>query len=244
MRGISQDFIFIHCMSHHINPKDVFIIIPAYNENAVIRSVLEKLLPCKYTIVVVDDGSAQNLFPLINDMPVYSICHQVNLGQGAALQTGIEFALSKQALYIATFDADGQHHPGDIENLLEPLTDNRADVVFGSRFMEGSVHNMPVKRKLLLQTARYINYFFTGLLLTDAHNGLRAMNRKAALQIRIEENSMAHATEILAQVKKNKLHYTEIPVNIMYTGYSKAKGQTVWSGFRIFFDILLNKIFK
>ena len=81
MQGISQDFIFIHCMSHHINPRDVFVIIPAYNESAVIRSVLEKLLPCKYTIIVVDDGSTQNLSPLINDMPVYSICHQVNLGQ-------------------------------------------------------------------------------------------------------------------------------------------------------------------
>jgi hypothetical protein len=103
---------------------------------------------------------------------------------------------------------------------------------------------MSTRRKLLLQSARYLNYLFSGLLLTDAHNGLRAMTRAAASKLHIRENGMAHATEILSEIKKRKLRYEEVPVTIHYTAYSQKKGQTIWSGFRIFFDLLLNKIFK
>ena len=231
-------------MSHHINPDDVFVIIPAYNENTIIRQVIQELLPYKYNVVVIDDGSIKPLSPLLNKMPVYSIRHKVNLGQGAALQTGIEFALYKQAKYIVTFDADGQHQANDIEKLLQTILQEKMEIVSGSRFMEGSSHNMAAKRKLLLQIARYVNFVFTGLLLTDAHNGLRAMRREAAQKIKITENGMAHATEILHQIKKRKLRYCEVPVTIHYTEYSKKKGQTLASSFRIFFDLLLNKIFK
>ncbi len=231
-------------MLNNINPKNVFVIIPAYNENAVIQSVIQELLVLNYNIVVVDDGSAKSLYCLLNKMTVYYIRHKINLGQGAALQTGIDFALSKQAKYIVTFDADGQHQPNDIERLLQALIYNKADIVSGSRFLEGSSHNMSFERKKLLQIARYINFAFTGLLLTDAHNGLRAMTREAAQKIQLQENGMAHATEILRQIKKKKLKHKEVPVTIHYSDYSTKKGQTLISSFRIFFDLLLNKIFK
>ena len=236
--------IFTLCMSHHINPKEVFVVIPAYNENAIIQPVIQELLPFKYNIAVVDDGSSKSLFHLLNKMPVFFIRHKVNLGQGAALQTGIEFALSKQAKYIVTFDADGQHEASDIEKLLLYLINEKVDIVSGSRFLEGSSHNMSSGRKILLQIARYVNFIFTGLLLTDAHNGLRAMTREAAQKIKITENGMAHATEILNQINKRKLRYREVPVTIHYTAYSKKKGQPLAGSFRIFFDLLLNKIFK
>jgi polyprenyl-phospho-N-acetylgalactosaminyl synthase len=231
-------------MSHPIDPRNVFVIIPAYNEHVVIRQVVEQLLVYNYSVVVIDDGSDQELRPLVNNLPVWTLRHRVNLGQGAALQTGIEFALEKQAQYIVTFDADGQHHANDIDSLLQELVDKKAGIVFGSRFLEGATHNMPSRRKTVLQLARYLNYLFTGLLLTDAHNGLRAMTRAAAASIHLRENRMAHATELLSQVRKQKLHYSEIPVHIHYSEYSRKKGQTIWSGFRIFFDLLLNKIFK
>ena len=239
-----QDFIFTQLMSIHINPKDVFVVMPAYNENTIIRSVIQELLPCHYNIIVVDDGSVKPLFPLLHKMPAYFIRHKVNLGQGASLQTGIEFALTKQAKYIVTFDADGQHQVSDIERILQVLIAEKVDIVCGSRFMDGSLHNMSFMRKALLQIARYINFFFTGLLLTDAHNGLRAITAEAANKIKITENGMAHASEILYQIKKRKLRYREVPVTIHYTAYSKQKGQTLASSFRIFFDLLLNKIFK
>ena len=239
-----QDFIFTQPMLLHINPKDVFVVIPAYNENTIIRSVIQELLPCHYNIIVVDDGSVKTIFPLLYKMPVYFIRHKVNLGQGASLQTGIEFALTKQAKYIVTFDADGQHQVSDIEKILKVLVSEKVDIVSGSRFMDGSSHNMSFMRKALLQIARYINFLFTGLLLTDAHNGLRAITAEAANKIKITENGMAHASEILYQIKKRKLRYREVPVTIHYTAYSRQKGQTLASSFRIFFDLLLNKIFK
>ena len=231
-------------MSNHINSKDIFVIIPAYNENAIIKTVINNLLPFQYTVVVIDDGSSESLLPILQNSSVYYIRHKVNLGQGASLQTGIDFAVSKKAAYIITFDADGQHLASDIEKLLQPLINNKADIVSGSRFLEGASHNMSFMRKVLLQLARYINFLFTGLLLTDAHNGLRAMTAAAAQKIRLTENGMAHATEILHQIKKRKLRYKEVPVHIQYTEYSRKKGQTLSSGFRIFFDLLLNKIFK
>lgn len=231
-------------MSTRIDTREVFVIIPAYNENAVIATVIEDLLPLNYQITVIDDGSEMPLQSLLNHLPVTVLRHKVNLGQGAALQTGIDYALLNNSQYIVTFDADGQHSPGDIEKLLLPIELNEADICLGSRFIEGAKHNMSFSRKVLIQIARFLNYCLTGIMLTDAHNGLRALSRKAASTIHIRENGMAHATELLTQIKKNKFRYKEIPVHIHYSDYSRKKGQTIWSSFRIFFDLLLNKIFK
>ena len=244
MQDTSEGFTFIPLMSTLIDPGKVFVVIPAYNENAVIGSVIKELLPYNFRLIIVDDGSETALYSLFEKSPVIILRHPVNLGQGAALQTGIEFALSKDANYIVTFDGDGQHQASDIDRLLEPLISNEADITLGSRFMEGSKHNMSNRRKITIKIARLINFFFTGLMLTDAYNGLRALNSKAADAAQIQENGMAHATEFLARIKKYKLRYLELPVTIRYTEYSRKKGLTVWNGFRIFFDILLNKIFK
>ena len=231
-------------MSLPIDPRSVFVIIPAYNENEVIRAVIGDLLTYHYQLVVVDDGSTVPLSGLLDKLPVYLLRHPVNLGQGAALQTGIEFVLEKKAHYIVSFDGDGQHQAADIQKLLVELENDRADIVSGSRFLAKNNGQVPGGRRLLLKTARILNFLFTGVLLTDAHNGLRAMNHKAAAAIRIRQNGMSHATELLAEIRKNKLRHSEVPVTIRYTDYSKKKGQTGWSGFRIFFDLLLNKIFK
>lgn len=238
-----RDTVFMSSMSPPIDPASVFVIVPAYNEQAVIGEVVNELVSFHYNVVVVDDGSAQSMFTYIKGLPVYYLQHETNLGQGAALQTGIEFAAEKKALYIVTFDADGQHDAGSIESLLQPLAADQADITLGSRFMKGAAHNMSSGREKTIRMARFINYIFTGMWLTDAYNGMRAFNQKAATHIKITENGMAHATQLLSIIKKNKLRYKEIPVNIRYTDYSKKKGLTVWSGFRIFFDILLNKIF-
>jgi polyprenyl-phospho-N-acetylgalactosaminyl synthase len=234
---------FIQSMSPRVSPSSIFVVIPVYNEGSVIRSVVDKLVQHNYSIVIVDDGSAQNPFPFVSDAPIYFLRHPVNLGQGAALQTGIEFALAEGAEYIVTFDGDGQHEASDIGKFIDVLAAGKADIVLGSRFMADAAHNMTRRRQATLQIARYINYLFTGLLHSDAHNGLRAMNRRTAEGIRIHENRMAHATEILAQIKHKRLRYTELPVQVYYTDYSRAKGQTVWSSFRILFDLLLAKLF-
>ncbi len=224
--------------------RDIFIIIPAYREAESIGTVLTALHHFGYSIIVVDDGSDPPLRSKVIGPCVYYLQHRINLGQGAAIQTGIEFALSAGAHFLITFDADGQHQAADIQPLLQPLLEGKSDVSFGSRFLKGSTHNMPAGRRVFIRIAQGINFLFTGLMLTDAHNGLRAMNRKAAEKINITENGMAHASEILFQVKKHKLRYVEVPVNIRYTEYSLKKGQKSWAGFRILFDLLLNKIFR
>lgn len=230
-------------MSDLIDPQNIFVVIPAFNEQQSLQSVVDQLSDKNFHLVIVDDGSSDRIHPSLSEKSIFVLRHRVNLGQGAALQTGIEFALTKKVKYIVTFDADGQHHADDIEKMIGALIESNADIALGSRFM-GQTNSVPFKRKLLLTLARYVNFIFTGMFLTDAHNGLRAMTADAAQKIRITENRMAHATQILSLIRKNRLRYVEVPVNVFYSEYSLRKGQTVMSSFRIFFDLLLNKIFR
>ena len=223
--------------------KKIFVIVPTYNENNVLGEVVAQLVNNDYTVVVVDDGSITAPSEQVKNLPVHLLRHQQNLGQGAALETGTNYAVQQGADYIVHFDADGQHNSGDIPALMNPLTTNKADIVFGSRFLTNK-SNISFGKRLLLQLARYINFLFTGILLTDAHNGLRALTAAAAEKIHLTENRMAHASEILFLVKKHRLRFTEIPVTIKYTAYSKKKGQSAWNSIRIFFDLLLHKLFE
>lgn len=223
--------------------RTIFVVIPCYNEAGIIRETIAAVVEKGYSIIVVDDHSTDKTKEQLREIPVIYIRHRVNLGQGAALQTGISVALKKGAEWLATFDADGQHDVNDIDGMLQKLKESQLDIVLGSRFLPGAGGNISAGRKLLLKAACYLNYLFTGILLTDAHNGLRVMNRHAAERIRLKENRMAHATEILKEIKKHGLKFGEFPVHIHYTGYSKKKGQSLLNSIRIFFDLVLNKIF-
>lgn len=219
----------------------IIIIIPAYNETAeVLNSVINGLKSYSVSIVVVDDGSQPQVQQIDS---VHLITHPVNLGQGAAIQTGLEYAKLRDAEIAISFDADGQHNPADIQSLIDELNTGETDVALGSRFLYDN-STIPFRKIILLKFARWLNYLFTGLLLSDAHNGLRAFNKKALQHISITENRMAHASEILFEIKKHKLKFKEIPVTINYTSYSKAKGQSGWDSIRILFDLVLHKLFK
>ena len=224
--------------------RPVYVILPVLNEREVIRRTIEELARFNYTIVLVDDGSTEDIFTIIKGLPVYYLKHRFNMGQGAAIQTGISFALRKGAATFVTFDADGQHDAADIAKMLRQMEEKKADIIFGSRFMSVTPSRITFLRKLLLHFARFLNYLFSGILLSDAHNGLRVFNRKAASSFDILENRMAHATELLIQVKKNKLRYEEFPVHISYTPYSRKKGQKFSHSFKVLQDIILYKLFK
>jgi glycosyltransferase involved in cell wall biosynthesis len=223
---------------------NVFIIVPAYNESKEILSeVLDKLLLIPFRIILIDDGSLQ---PVVNPQPerIILVRHPVNLGQGASLQTGFIIARDKNADYVITYDADGQHQPSDIYTLLNPLLNNEADITLGSRFLEKSQHNAGLVRRVMLSTARVINNLFTGVSLTDAHNGLRGLNKKALECIQLTENRMAHATELIYKIKKHQLRYLEVPTHIVYSEYSKRKGQRFTDGIKVLFDLVLHKLFE
>jgi polyprenyl-phospho-N-acetylgalactosaminyl synthase len=227
-----------------LNPS-VFIIVPAFNEREVILSTLQELIRAHYSVVVVDDGSTDGTAARIADLPIYLLRHAINLGQGAALQTGMTFALREGAEIIVHFDADGQHQIEDIETLIEPLRKGEADIVLGSRFLRAAdTLAVPRRRRLMLRCAVLVNRLATGVWLTDAHNGLRALTADAAQKIHLRENGFAHATEILNEMCRAQLRYVERPTSITYTDYSKAKGQPIWNAVNIVVDLILKGIFK
>lgn len=229
-----------------MNPdsSSIFVIVPAYNEAAIIRQTAEKLLKKNYSVIVIDDASKDNTRQSLLGLSVYYTRHASNLGQGAAIRTGIELALRKNAAYLVTFDADGQHDADDIERMIALLQKENADVIFGSRFLRGAATNAPVFRRLVLKTARFINYLASGILLTDANNGLRVMTREAAMKMKITENRSSHNAQIQNLVHLHKLKYAECPVNISYSDYSKQKGVRNISSIRILYDLILYKIFR
>jgi polyprenyl-phospho-N-acetylgalactosaminyl synthase len=224
----------------------VFVVIPVYNEHLqVLEETVINLLREYAHLIIVDDGSSLACKEVLWHLQVTYLRHPVNLGQGAALQTGTDYALRQGAEIIVHFDADGQHNPLDIAPMLEVIRQGQAEVVLGSRFLrEGDGQHIPFIRKMTLQGGRIINFLFTGIWLSDAHQGLRVMSRKAAMLIRFTENRQAHATEILSQIRKNKLSYQEMPVNVRYTTYSRSKGQGSLNAFNVMVDLVLNKIFR
>jgi polyprenyl-phospho-N-acetylgalactosaminyl synthase len=214
----------------------VWIVVPAFNEAQAIASVLADLRRTGYQIGVVDDGSADATAELAMQAGATVVRHPVNLGQGAALQTGIKFALLRGANFIVTFDADGQHRVDEIATLLSALVLHRADFALGSRFL-GRAANMPTSRRLLLQAAISFTRATPGLAITDAHNGLRAMTRRGAQTINLRQNRMAHASEILDQIAASGLKYVEVPITIEYSSYSLGKGQRSSAAVDILIDL-------
>jgi glycosyltransferase involved in cell wall biosynthesis len=223
---------------------DVFVVIPAFNENSVIRTTVASIVSREYTVVVVDDGSAVPVDTFLAGLPVYQLRHAINLGQGAALRTASDFALLKGARIIVHFDADGQHDPALIERLIAPIRAGKADVALGSRFLtKADSHEVPAVKRVLLKAGVFVSWMFTGMWLSDAHNGFRALSRAAAEKIRLEENGFAHATEILELVRRSRLPWIEVPVTIHYSEYSRAKGQSVLNSFNILIDLMLRRLF-
>jgi len=223
----------------------IYIVIAAFNEADVIAGTVQPLIELGYTVVVVDDGSRDRTSTVLADLPVFKLRHPMNLGQGAALQTGTDFCLRRGADIIVHFDADGQHDPAQVKDLIHPIRSGAAEVVFGSRFLRANdLKLVPLKKRLLLRGGRIISGILTGVWLTDTHNGFRALSNKAASLIRVRENGYAHATEILEEVRRTGLKYVEVPATIRYTDYSLAKGQPASNGVAIVFDLLVRKIFK
>lgn len=220
---------------------ETFIVIPAYNEEKNISRVIEGLKSNGYNnIVVVDDGSKDKTYEVAKKTGVYTLRHVINRGQGAALQTGVDFALIKKAEIIVHFDADGQHNPEQIKDLMMPIINKQADVCLGSRFL--SKQKIPQSRKLILSGGKVIIRAMYGIKLTDVHNGFRALSRDAAKKIKIRGDGMEHASEILEQIKKKKLKYKEVPVIINYSDETLRKGQKNSNAIRILFKMIMAKL--
>ena len=219
--------------------KDTWVIIPVYNEEKVIAQVVTELLTVFPNVVCVDDGSADGSASEIADTGAHLVRHPVNMGQGAALQTGLEYALARPgSRFFVTFDADGQHRVEDAQKMVEVARSGEADVVLGSRFLERST-TVPLVKRIVLRVAALLSPSGRRLKLTDAHNGLRVFSRPVAERMKIRMNGMAHASEIVAILADGKWRVTEVPVTILYTDYSRSKGQSLINGVNILFDLSL-----
>ena len=221
----------------------VFIVVPAYNEAAAVYDVVRELRSEFPNVVVVDDGSRDATATEARRGGAVVLRHVLNRGQGAALQTGIDYSVRHGADIVVTFDADGQHRVEDVDHLIAALQKESADIAIGSRFLDLR-SNVPLFRRAMLRLATMFMRMTSGVALTDAHNGLRAIRRNAASQIELTIDGMAHASEIVDQIYRLHLRVTEVPVVIHYSEYSVRKGQSSLAAFRIAFDYLMKRIFR
>jgi glycosyltransferase involved in cell wall biosynthesis len=220
---------------------DVCVIVPMYNEGSVISGVVTALAAEFDTIICVDDGSKDDSGLLAAEAGATVVRHPVNLGQGAAIQTGVEFALRSTADYFLTFDADGQHRIEDALAMVERARRGDVDIVLGSRFL-GTEQQIPRLRRALLWAAVIFTRLTTGLSLTDTHNGLRVMTRSTAVLIDLRLSGMAHASEILGLVSRHKLTYDELPISVLYSDYSIGKGQSSINAVNVLIDLILARL--
>lgn len=213
------------------------VVVPMYNEEVTVGQVVDELRRAFDLVVCVDDGSTDSSVELARTAGATVLRHPINLGQGAALQTGFDFVLQQTDSRMAvTFDADGQHSVADAVAMVQRAAADGYDVVLGSRNL-GSVDNQPLTRRLLLRAALVLSRRTTRLPLTDTHNGLRVLSRRALEQIRLTHAGMAYASELEDQISRRELHWTEHPVTITYTAYSRSRGQTNLNALNIVFDL-------
>jgi len=219
----------------------ISLVIPAYNEETTIGRVVRSAKDKASETIVVDDGSADSTAELARQAGAEVLTHFLNRGQGAALQTGIIYALNSGTDVIVTFDADSQFKASEIDGVLKPLLLGEVDVVLGSRFLNKK-NQIPLAKKIILKLAVWVTRFYTGLKISDTHNGFRAFSAKAARLIQIKQNGMAHASEIIEQIKKHGLKFREVPVTVEYSEYSLKKGQKLTNSFRIIWDLIIGRI--
>ena len=215
-----------------------WVVIPMFNEATVIRGVIEGVREVFPNVVCIDDGSRDESVAEARAAGAVVIRHPINLGQGASLQTGFDFALSDPAMTeVVTFDADGQHQVADAAAMVAKLRSENLDIVIGSRFLDDRTQVGWLKRLVLRTAARYSRWT-SGMALTDAHNGLRVIDRSLLETVRITQNRMAHASELIDKVGRAKASWAEFPTHIVYTDYSKAKGQSLLNSVNILVDLL------
>ena len=218
------------------------VVIPMFNEATVIGDVVRTVRERFGHVVCVDDGSADGTAALARAAGADVVRHPVNLGQGAALETGIRRALHDPLTeYVVTFDADGQHSVEDAAAMVSAAHDLGVQVVLGSRFL-GDMKGASGHRKSLLKMAVHFTRATTGMKVTDAHNGLRVLRRDAAERLSFRLHGMSHASEVLSVIAKHRWTYVEHPTTVTYTEYSRAKGQRGYNALNIVFDLALNRV--
>ena len=225
------------------NFNNIYVLIPVFNEEKIIEETINKLKVYFDHILIINDGSTDKTRAILENLDVIKINHPINLGQGAAIKTGIEYILKfSNADAVVTFDADGQHSVDDAILFAEKITVIKEEIIFGSRFL-GFEKNIPFFKRLLLKTAIYFTNVIYSVKMTDTHNGLKAIKRSCLEKIELNISGYGFETEIIMNISKKKILFKEEPTNVIYTEYSLSKGQSIFNAIKIFEEILL-RLFK
>ncbi|MAD78252.1 MAG: hypothetical protein CMJ51_02645 [Planctomycetaceae bacterium] len=219
---------------------ETWVVIPVFNEAEAIREVIGSITPCFKNVVAVDDGSSDRTWDVLQDCAPHALRHFLNRGQGAALQTGTDYAIAQGARRIAHFDADGQHRLEDLQKMVAGVAGDECDIALGNRFA-GDVSEIPATRRILLRSAVLFHRVVSGVRLNDVHNGLRVLSREAATSIEITADRMAHASEIIDLIARSGARVREYPVTIRYSDYARNKGQRWTGSFRILLHYLIGR---
>ncbi len=235
-----------------MNTSKIYIVLPAYCEGKVIKKVIQSIKDKGFNnIIVVDDGSMDNTYEEAISTGVITISHPINRGKGAATQTGIDAAKLLDADIIVTMDSDGQHDPNDIQNLIQPIIDKKADVTIGSRFLKG-YKDMPKSRIIMNKIGNYVTYIFFGLLVSDSQSGFRAYSRKAYNSVYTYLDRYEFESEMLGQINDAKLKVKEVPIKVIYSEYSLGKykhmskfsAQGLSNGIKMVLRLIEHSLFK
>lgn len=220
----------------------VCVIVPVYNEQQTVATTVSDLRRSFDHVVCVDDGSHDDSSALARAAGATVLRHAVNQGQGAALRTGFDYVLRHTtASHAVTFDADGQHLVEDAVRMVARARAEQVDVVLASRFT-GSTEEMPWLREVILRAAVRFTRLTSRLDVTDTHNGLRVLSRRALERIDLKMPRMAYASELLDAIVPAGLSYVEEPTTVIYTDYSRFKGQRNSNAFNILFDLAVRRL--
>lgn len=219
--------------------RKVFIVIPAYNESSVIADVLFEIKKHGYeNIIVIDDGSHDDTYQKTKSIDgIVALRHKINRGKGAATKTGIEAAKLLGADIIVTMDADGQHDPKDIENIIKPIQNNQCDVVLGTRIFNKK--EMPIFNLLANHFGNFMTWYLFGLWVRDSQSGFRAYSSSAAHTINTRGDRYEYESEVIREIYIHKLKYHQVPIQIRYTDYStgKVQKQSMENGFKTLYKM-------
>ncbi len=220
----------------------ILVIVSAYNEEKTIKDIVLNLKRNGYDVLVVDDGSTDKTGELAQGAGAILLRHLINLGQGGAIQTGFDFALKFKPEIVVTFDADGQHFVSEIPKLIQPIIEDRADVIIGSRFLKNQ--QIPFPRLVMNWVANLVTFILFGLWLSDSQSGFKAFRVSVLKKIKIRGQRFDWSSEVVSEIKTKKIKFLEVPIRVKYTPYSLSKGQNFFVGIKTFVRLLFKKIFS
>lgn len=219
----------------------IFVVLAAYNEAQKIGGVLESLFAAGYSnVLVCDDGSKDQTTEIARKAGAVVVRHPINRGAGAATKTGLEAAIRLGADIMVVMDADGQHAVEDVAKLIDALKGSSADVAIGDRMHDKQ--QMPFVRRIFNGIANLITQALGGAAIADSQSGFKAFTRKAVETIRIRSNGFEFCSEIVREIKLHELHFVEVPIQVIYSDYSRSKGQSFYNGARTAWRLFIRSL--